>query len=340
MIKSFLLGIFAVVLLSSCDNDVDLIADYKDITFVYALLDQTQDTQWIRIQKAYLGEGNALLMAKQPDSLFYGQEQIDVFLRKLNSDGNVVDSTLLPKTLYGKSKDEGVFLTAPQYLYPFTGVLDQNLRYEILIRNKESLKEVKSVTRIARKPLITYPPNSNTILNWEFGSALPGANPSIDFMWLKSDNVVAYQFSLTFFYDEFPTSNPSQKTYKSFSTLSPVFNPFIDEPGANEIRYPITKRDFYNAVLANIPANPDFSRKFVSLSVTVHGATRDFYDYFEINRPSNSIVQKTTDFTNVQNGYGLFASRVKSTTTNLKLNQNTLDSLRNGQFTKELNFVN
>jgi len=339
MNKQWLFLILAAFSLNACDNEVDLIADYKDITIVYGFMDQTQDTQWVRVQKAFLGEGNALLFALEPDSNFYGAEQVDVIVLRRNSNNEVVDSTLLPKTAYHKPRNEGIFLSSPNFLYPYAQPVDQNFRYELVIRNRNSGKETRGFTRITRKPLITNPPNSNAIINFEQNAALPGSNPVYNFEWLKSDNVVAYQFSLIFNYEEFPTANPAQITLKSFTTLSSVFNPFRDEPTANNIRYPYSKRDFYNAVVANIQEDPARSRRFRNLGIMVHGANQDFFDYYEINRPSPSIVQKTNDFTNIDNGLGLFASRVSVGITGIRLHQNTIDSLRAGQFTNRLNFV-
>ncbi len=340
MMKPVLLLLGAAFFLSSCDNDLDLTAEYKDITLVYGMMNTQEDTQWVRVQKAFLGDGDALLFATIPDSNYYPANAIQVVMRRKNTSGTILDSAVLPQTAYHKPKDDGIFFTTPNYLYPYTQPIVDNSIYEIVLRNLNSGKVVSAQTRIARPPLISYPPNSSTIINFEANSALPGANPSITFSWLKSDNVVAYQYAMIFHYEEFPTSNPSDITQKSFRVLSSVFNPFIDEPGANEIQYPVSKREFYNFVVANIAENPNLSRKFKKLDITVFAATKDFYDYFEINRPSTSIVQKTSDFTNVNNGLGLFTSRVFSTVPNINLHPNTLDSLRAGQFTNRLNFVN
>ena len=340
MMKPFLLLLSATLFLSSCDNDLDLTAEYKDITLIYGMLDTREDTQWVRVQKAFLGDGDALVYASIPDSNYYPSNAIQVVMRRRNSSGAIQDTAVLPQTAYHKPKDDGVFFTTPNYLYPYTKTIVDNSIYEVVLRNLNTGKVVSAQTRIARPPLISYPPNSSTILNFEANSALPGANPSINFTWLKSDNVVAYQYAMIFHYEEFPTANPTQISQKSFRVVSSVFNPFIEEPGANEIQYPVSKREFYNFVVANIAENPALSRKFLKLDITVFAATKDFYDFYEINRPSTSIVQKTSDFTNITNGLGLFASRVYSTVPNINLHSNTLDSLRAGQFTSQLNFVN
>ena len=57
-----------VFFLEACEEDFDITASYKDVTVVYGLLDLGDDTTYLRINKAFLGDGNALLMAQVEDS--------------------------------------------------------------------------------------------------------------------------------------------------------------------------------------------------------------------------------------------------------------------------------
>ena len=53
MKKMYLLLI--VIIIIGCDTDFDVNADWKETTVVYGLLDASLDTQYIRINKGYLG---------------------------------------------------------------------------------------------------------------------------------------------------------------------------------------------------------------------------------------------------------------------------------------------
>ena len=57
--------------LFSCNKELKVNANWKDVTVVYGLLDQTADTTFIKVTKAFLGEGNALQFAQVPDSSNY-----------------------------------------------------------------------------------------------------------------------------------------------------------------------------------------------------------------------------------------------------------------------------
>jgi len=60
-----------VLFINSCKTDFDIIAPYKETTVVYGLLDPDTSVQYIKINKAFLGEGDALVMAQQMDSTNY-----------------------------------------------------------------------------------------------------------------------------------------------------------------------------------------------------------------------------------------------------------------------------
>ena len=48
----------AVGLFSSCETDFELNAPYKTIPVLYGLLDQSLDTQFVKINKSYLANVN------------------------------------------------------------------------------------------------------------------------------------------------------------------------------------------------------------------------------------------------------------------------------------------
>ena len=55
-------------------HEVDLTAPYDSIPVVYGLLELQADTQWVKINRTWLGEGNQLLAAQVADSSEYLQE--------------------------------------------------------------------------------------------------------------------------------------------------------------------------------------------------------------------------------------------------------------------------
>src|SRR5436190_179667 len=75
-----------------CSEKFDIGAPYKNITVVYAFLDQGDTAHYIRIQKAFLDQNkNALVMSTNPDSNFYAKLNVKI-VRLRYGTTDVVDS--------------------------------------------------------------------------------------------------------------------------------------------------------------------------------------------------------------------------------------------------------
>ncbi|MBM3170954.1 MAG: hypothetical protein FJZ75_05010 [Bacteroidetes bacterium] len=328
----FLIGFVA---LSCNDNEVDLTSDFKDIPVVYALLDASEDSNWVRVNKAFLGDGNALVFAQIADSLNY--PNLQVALLKINKSSNtVVDSLPLVKTINAIPKDSGLFASNSNVLYLTTSPIDKNYLYKLVLFNPDNQKRTEATTSIAGSTIFNYPNSPLVALNWE-----PNTNNKVvTFQWTcnSSSNIQAYQFELTFIYDEFLQSNPNTRVRKSFTNRYAII-PNTDCQ-QNLIRLPITKQEFYSSIANNLPLDQTKGREFIQIDISVYGAAKEFYDFLVINKPSTSVVPRATDYTNIPGGKGIFSSRSQLHMTGLKLNSITIDSLRGGQYTSELNFVN
>ena len=83
-----------VFLFGSCSTDVDLYADFKDITIVYGLLDINKDTNYVKINRAFLGYGDANEIAMIPDSSNYpGKLDAKIIEYRSSASGNNYEKT-------------------------------------------------------------------------------------------------------------------------------------------------------------------------------------------------------------------------------------------------------
>src|SRR5437868_1291641 len=108
--------VFFLVLFYSCSTDFSVTAPYKETMVIYGLLNSSPvDTlQYIRISKAFLGEGNALIMAQQKDSINYG-DVLDVKLQQILN-GHAIRTVSLRRDTTVE-KDNGLFNNPYQVLY-------------------------------------------------------------------------------------------------------------------------------------------------------------------------------------------------------------------------------
>jgi hypothetical protein len=343
---SLTLGFYA------CSNDIDLTADYKDYTVVYGLLDPKADTNWVRINKAFLGDGDALQFAQISDSLYY--DSLYAYIQAYSAAGSKVgDSIVLRKMIDYFPKDSGIFAYDKNILYYTTEALNSNLRYLLTIIKPVQQDTTTASTILCKNFFMSYPPNSNTILSFEDQFGL-NQNPKLTMKWGHDDNSYAYQLGIRFHYKEWVASDPGNKVDKVFEYYFPMFTIYGNGGGFNAeyydigthiVKYEVFKTDFYGAVKSSIDADPAGTpsndlhvRSFSSLDIIVLQASQELYKYITLNKPSLSFVQKLSDYTNISDGRGIFASRSNSGINGLNLNQQTRDSLSEGQFTKDLNF--
>lgn len=81
-ILNYFFALFVLVLVfTGCKNDVDLNAPYKEYPSIYAVLNTYDAVNTIRINKVFLGEGDANVMAKVSDSVNYQPGELTVTLR-------------------------------------------------------------------------------------------------------------------------------------------------------------------------------------------------------------------------------------------------------------------
>ena len=78
MNKIYLMLISFSLIFSSCETDFDVNAQWHEIMVVYGLLDQSQSRQYIRVNKAYLGEGDAFQMGSISDSINFPDSILEV----------------------------------------------------------------------------------------------------------------------------------------------------------------------------------------------------------------------------------------------------------------------
>ena len=79
-----LLSLFTA-LFFGCKTDFEVNAPWKETTVIFGLLDQTQKVQMIKINKAFLGEGDANQFAQNPDSTNYDPNDLEVKLFQLKN---------------------------------------------------------------------------------------------------------------------------------------------------------------------------------------------------------------------------------------------------------------
>ncbi|HMW10743.1 MAG: DUF4249 family protein [Bacteroidetes bacterium] len=316
--------------LSSCKTDVDLLAPYKEVMVIYGVLDPTDSVQYIRINKAFLGEGNAYTFAQVADSFQYA-DVLDVKLERYKN--NNFAGAINLERFEGPPLKDGIFASAPNYLYRTTGLdsIYQDSEYKLVVTNTQTGNVVTSKTAVVSKAGSIINPNPSSL--YGYVNFADPANPFVT-KFSSSDKAKYYDLNIKFNYKEIEIANPSNFEMKSiFFRVDGV-----EKQSNNSLEIPVSYTTFYSALRRLIPVNPFVKREAEPLDFVLVGGAEELYTYYQVNRPPTGINQSIPQYTNIEGGIGIFSSKYTDIVSHKSLSQTSMDSLINGAITKDLGF--
>ena len=345
--KKFLLPLLAALgCFSSCSEDFDVAAPYRQITVVYGLLDVGSSTQYIRIQKAFMDENqSALVMAKEVDSSFYKDLQVE--MREIN--GSTVTTfpllQLVDLQAEGFPKEPGAFFQAPSYAYKTSERILPGRRYRLVITNRATKSvdsaetevidnSVDSLRIVGIEPTIAGPLNFATglptfrmVLN-PFPSAAKMVEAVMRFHVINRNTSSGAEtrdsFDFSFGRNDTTRSGFASNTVEVLAAKSSFFT-------------------FLGGALGPAPAGVE--RILDSADIVIHVGTRDMLRYQIFNGAAGGLTgdQVRPIYTNIQsengNALGLFAARTTRIVRNVPLARSLVDSLRSNPQTANLNIT-
>jgi hypothetical protein len=297
--RQHLLLLFLPLLFISCETDFELNAEWKDYTIVYGILNQNDSMHYIRIQKAFLGDGNVLHMAIEPDSNLYPGNlsvKIEEWVPNLPNQPKVY----VLDTISIDDKEPGVFFSPNQQLYYFQANLNQNANYKLIITNSNTGKVISSETGLVGDFGISRPV-ANTIINFDIPN-----NPTRTFAWKQAKNAGRYQMIIRFNYLE-ENTNTNEIISKFIDWNSPVIKA---GSGGGDVEIRFNNETFFTLVQTRIPfVGIDVIRYPVNIELIFLVAATELSTYIEVNEPSSSLIQEKPEYTNIENGLGVFSAR-------------------------------
>ena len=316
MKKIFLILSVIVVVVTSCETDFDVNAEWEETTVLYGLLDASKDTQYIKINKAYLGEGDAMMMAEYSDSINFNPNDLEVKLHKIQFDDTLI-SIILDTTLI--DKEDGLFAVDNNIIYrsitdTIPNFLSDNYRYALTIKNKKSGNKVSANTEVISDAPYFIPSNyALGLYNKNMEDSLKFLSKTVE--WDDINNGVIYQLDIIFNYTE-------NNVLKSLVWRQPL----VTYTGI-KMQTVLQGTKFFNFLRNNLEDDVNVIREFVDLDWIMTVGTEDLDTYIKVNEPLTGIVQQRPQFTNINNGLGIFSSRYTHTEEDVPLTGGTEEYL-------------
>ncbi len=300
-VKVILPLLLLLTALFSCNKELNVNANWKDITVVYGLLDQSADTTFIKITKAFLGPGDALKFSKIADSSTY-PDKLEVRLDEYNGSLFVNSYSCDTITIRNKQKGDSIFYYPNQLMYYTKAKLNENYRYNLYIRNKKTGKLITSQTLLIHDFEIMRPQINSQI------TFTPGGHMT-EVRWAPAKNAKRYQLMIRFFYVQFPKSGVQKKDTNYIDWVVDNKIMALDAQSTQPFDEYFPDDGFYSVVGGLLDTTTVLTRVAYKCQFIFSVASDTLNTYMEVTEPSLSLVQEKPAFTDISNGLGLFSAR-------------------------------
>ncbi len=317
MKKAGTILITIILLLSySCEKDLD-IAEYKEITIVYGLINIRDTAQYVRINRGYSTTENPYDYTLVNDSVNYPQDAFEVFLEEYKNGIMVGDPVQYLQV--DRQKEPGLFSTESNCVYKTTVPIQEECEYKIRVIERNTGHEVWGQASVLGGITLDesfywerafYRVNYSAEKLWEFEGSL---NPDdydhyiMRFLYWEYANGETYQ--------KYVDVVPSMMWYKNIAEDDTAYQLF----------------DLYYEYLASqIPIDPTVKRRARGVDYMLALPGKELQTFIQVyEQPTNP--HFFPEYTNLHNGNGIFGSKYSYTYFGLQLKKRTIDTISWGR---------
>jgi hypothetical protein len=331
MIKRIAIALLLIIPFfhNSCNNELDLLSEYEEKIVCFGVLNPDDTIHYIRVSKVFLGEGSALQYAQIQDSIQLRPENMEVKIARIQNNVETQFWILQPDTSI--PREEGIFLYPGQIIYSAAfPLLTDGSTYKLTVTDLVSGYVTTSETTVARDVVHTSP-TVFQFLNFEDAG-------SLGFNFNSSLYASRYQLKLRFWFDE-------QFIYDTMQVAHCYVDWFLGEvdsystQGNEALGISVVRRNFLNMLANSIEENSLVRRVSKRVDLYYTSAHDDLVTYIKVQQANAGSTQELPEYTNMENGLGLFTTRNLTVYTNYYLDQDTKYALVTENILDDLNFV-
>ena len=358
ILRYLLAIILGGTILASCNKELDVYGPYQSFTIVTGLLDPSVDTQFVKINKTWQGQGNNLDYALVRDSSEYDWSEFNSIVVEELDNGSVVNSWELMEIERTDKDTDGIFFGPNYTAYYFVneGEWNEENSYRISVDFKNRT-DVSAETRIitADGGLVTtpnqYAPENYTI---RFANIFGDVTTYTDFnsKWNPYTNAHRYDVSLRMHYKEYIYEDTDHTVLLEENDriltwdIGTIKSSAALQNGKHVLK--VNGESFYKYLETKLEASPYITRELgvyipdnettYVFDYVLNIANEELNTFMEVNEPVTNIIQERPEYTNVNNGIGIFGSRVSVVLEGVGLKPFSVQELVEGQYTIGLNF--
>lgn len=328
-------------LLAACSNDFEVAAPWKEIPVAYGFLSPVDTAHYIRVEKAFLDpETSALVIAQIPDSIYYPESAISVYLQR-SSNSQLYQMHRVDGNLDGYPRKDGIFATQPNWLYKISPNALDSLRrgemYRLVIKRTDGKPDITAETTIPKDFFFRTPDPFKPIVEISF---IPDFLTTVE--WRGDENGVYFNVNFVIRYrEEYSNGTIRNDTLVWLAAKNIQRSDVQVAGGLYKGLTTIQGESFYRFLDNNIDsvANPPI-RHFNGVDIVLTGGGKEVKDFLETAAANSGITgaEVFPTYTNLSEGYGLFSSRNTVHLNNVRLTNQTVEEVEKNPITSHLNF--
>ena len=311
-IINFIFFLVLIIAFFSCKNELKINAPYKEIPSIYAVLNPQETIQIIRVNKVFLGDGDANQMAKISDSINYQPGDLTISLKHSVNTNDIMfrDSMIIAS--------EGAF-NVNQRVYVCSQKLATSGIYTLTVKNNKTgnVFTAKSLALDSINPMnngsltppyYPYNPNEDPLKYIDYSEQTKLFKINVE---CNKEKGKIFQVAMRFhFFEYFSSGNVSNFVDYSFTnkdltnlTTIGAFSFLVSE---------FRGSDLFGALgiaLSKKNLNLNYPRKLYKIQYFVYSATQEYSDYLKISAPSLNIAQSNNLYSNFDDNYGPFSGK-------------------------------
>ena len=331
----FIALVSGAIFYPSCSNDIDLVAEWKDIPIVYGLVSGSEEVNYIRVEKAFLdNDQSAFDIAQIADSLYY-----DDITVQISGNGAVYDLVRVDGNAEGFPREEGIFTNAPNYLYKLelpVGELLEGESYSLNINRGDDLPAVTAQTTLVDEIQFREPntdPMDEDPIRW--------VDAGLRVEWRTAATAHIFDVWVYMHIEEEDLSDPANNRIVTLNwKIEENLAQEVSGNGIVRMDTRLTKSDLFNYLANNLEVNPNIVRRIQSFDLEVIAGGSELADYINTGNANSGITstQVIPTYSNLSEGRGIFGSKNSAFQEGYTINDVTIDSMQNNPITQNLNF--
>jgi hypothetical protein len=317
------------MLACSCNNDLDLLDPAPPKPVVFCILNPTDTFCYVTVSKSvppaedpvgFFGSGSEARVDDATVTLEAWTSGYKLWETgfSLTGDNRPDSSSQVARSRYRSNKQLRFAVDTVHNDWDYFTY--DNMR--LVVRSPQFTDPVYARIPIIRMPRREYPRKPATFSL--YSTLNNGVSGIVDLKETKYASLIC-QFRYREFTDHWEDRSVEFVVKKDIALLMP------------ELSIHLTEENLFNRLKLNIPDNPEvFVRLFSRLKFTLKTTDVFFEDYYHtyVNAGDHDL----TVYTNLTNGYGLFACARSVRFADMDIDRVTMDSLCNGRMTKQLKF--